>query len=547
MKVSSRIRIFSFLIAGSIGLAASALGQVPPPPTTPVKKPALPPRPAGPITVETAPTAPQVVTVLHRLNGLKLFRLMARKNQPLMAIAQLDEAFKIMGDVHTNVIAGLALNDGETVVARLPEVEAELGSLLIPYALDPLSAGGLDALPVPPKAKASSAVAASVQASTNKRFDEPDVTVIARDGRRFMARYVGLDGVTGLSVLKLVNKSSLPAVEAKIEAIRVGQHLRLFGPEPMPPNAVSGSVSVRAGETEGTITNVLQAPSGGVSQMKLRSARLTQANIGGIAVNDAGETVGIVDNIDKGEANLLSTVQIRNAARRVLARQSSVPKPWLGVSGEPIATLATDNLLNSGWGESQAMALTQARYGILLTSVAPNSPAALAALRSGDIILRVNGEDIRTAEDFSWLLAEAGPEGSVSFAVMRPGQNTAETVNLKLSSAFSPAFPAKVARGTTSPWFKDRLLVAEGIETVALRPAVAVRLGANGGLLVIHVEPETDAFNAGLRSGDVIQAINGQKISTNAASFALTPGRDLTFELVRGRQKLKLTVVSSTK
>jgi S1-C subfamily serine protease len=510
-----------------------------------VKKPALPPRPAGPITVETAPSAPQVVTVLHRLNGLKLFRLMARKNQSLMAIAQLDEAFKIMGDVHTNVIAGLALNDGETVVARLPEVEAELGSLLIPYALDPLSEGGLAPLPVPPKAPSS--MAASVQLSTNKRFDEPDVTVIARDGRRFMARYVGLDGVTGLSVLKLVNKSSLPAVEAKIEAIRVGQHLRLFGPEPTTPNAVSGSVSVRVGETEGTITNVLQAPSGGVSQMKLRSAHLTQANIGGIAVNDAGETVGIVDNIDEGEANLLSTGQIRSAARRVLARQSSVPKPWLGVSGEPIATIATGNLLNSGWRESQAMALTQDRCGILLTSVAPNSPAALAHLRSGDVILRVNGEDIRTAEDFSWLLAEAGPGGSVSFAVMRPGQNTAETVNLKLSSAFNPAFSAKVTRATTSPWFKDRLLVAEGIETVALRPAAAARLGANGGLLVIHVEPETDAFNAGLRPGDVIQAINGQEIFTNATSFALTSGRDLTFELVRGKQKLKLTVVSSKK
>ena len=71
--------------------------------------------------------APQVVTIIHRLNGLKMFRLLARSQQQVQAISSLDFGFNLMDDVHTNVIAGLALDDGETIAAWLPEAEVEFG------------------------------------------------------------------------------------------------------------------------------------------------------------------------------------------------------------------------------------------------------------------------------------------------------------------------------------------------------------------------------------------------------------------------------------
>jgi hypothetical protein len=69
------------------------------------------------VQVENGPSAPQVVTILHRLNGLKVIRLLLRGNEQLGAIANLDEAFQMAGEVHTNVIAGLALSDGQTIAA----------------------------------------------------------------------------------------------------------------------------------------------------------------------------------------------------------------------------------------------------------------------------------------------------------------------------------------------------------------------------------------------------------------------------------------------
>src|SRR5215510_3294796 len=104
MRRSFRTRVFGLVLLSAVGCAASAQAQVATTPS-PVRRPPVQSRPGEPVVVEDAIRAPQVVTILHRLNGLKLFRLMARENQEQFAIAQLDEAFKIMGDVHTTVIA----------------------------------------------------------------------------------------------------------------------------------------------------------------------------------------------------------------------------------------------------------------------------------------------------------------------------------------------------------------------------------------------------------------------------------------------------------
>src|SRR5688572_32950863 len=77
--------------------------------------------------VDRRKIAPQVVTIVHRLNGLKMFRLLMRSQQQASAVASLDSAFTLKDDVHTNVIAGVAMDDGQTIAAWLPEADVELG------------------------------------------------------------------------------------------------------------------------------------------------------------------------------------------------------------------------------------------------------------------------------------------------------------------------------------------------------------------------------------------------------------------------------------
>src|ERR1700752_1479407 len=76
-----------------------------------------PKKPAPQVRVAQRPSAPQVVTIVHRLNGLKMFRMLLRSQQQVQAVNSLQSGFNLTDDVHTNVIAGLAMDDGETIAA----------------------------------------------------------------------------------------------------------------------------------------------------------------------------------------------------------------------------------------------------------------------------------------------------------------------------------------------------------------------------------------------------------------------------------------------
>ena len=516
------------LVGAMVGVVS---GQTPAPPP---KQPA-PPAKVGRVNADKLPSTPQVVTIIHRLNGLKMFRLLLRSEEQVQAIASLDSAFSLMDDVHTNVIAGLALDDGETIAAWLPDAEAELGpsDMLQP------------APPAPPRApKPPRRTTAVFPRLRNSFFEGPDITVIGPDGKRVRAKYVGLDAVTGLSILRLINKNPIAAAVLKDEAVNAGEAVLLFGPEPVPntrPVFRSG-LYARVGAIEGRVQDVMAAPSGGVARIRVSAPKLSQANIGGVATNEAGETIGIVDGLEGNEASILPAALIKRAAQRVLEQQASVPRPWLGVKGEAVSALNLDQIRNHGWEMQRAAALAGKHRGILLTSIAPGSPAAQAALRAGDVILKVDDKDIQTADDFTWWLEQAGPSSSVEFTIARPDRLAEEQLDVKLSGMFDPGLSFSVRTGR--PATKSFFLIDQGIETVVLKAPVASQLGTTAGLLVVYVEPSTAAFEAGLLPGDVIQTIDGQPVS----SFKpVTQPESFVFEVVRAKQKLVVKVPAKKK
>jgi serine protease Do len=232
------------------------------------------------------------------------------------------------------------------------------------------------------------------------------------------------------------------------------------------------------------------------------------------------------------------------AAKRVMARQASVPRPWLGIRGEPIGAVSLERILRVGWETQRARALAEKRQGILLTSIAPGSPAARAKLKPGDVILSVNNGDIRNAEEFSWLLDEAGPESPTLFTVARPDKDISESMEIKLSESPDPFLGLRKLKEYVPRNFNTGSIFAEGVEAIALRPRVASRLGSTGGLLVTSVQPTSEAFEAGLRAGDVIEAIDGQQLSTGLAHFPIpnNSGAIVAVSVVRNKQKLVIAI-----
>ena len=290
-----------------------------------------------------------------------------------------------------------------------------------------------------------------------------------------------------------------------------------------------------------------RAPSGGVARFKVSSSRLSQAIVGGVAINDAGETLGIVDGLEGGQATVLPAESIRRAAQRVLERQASVPKPWLGVRGEAVSDLKVEQIRVHGWIPERAAALAYDHRGILVTAIIPDSPAAKAALRAGDVILKVNDHEISNNDDFTWLLEQAGPSSQVSFMVARPDKLAEEALNVKLSAVLNPKWSFRsVNRRGSGPDFS---LIDQGIETIVLKPPVASQLGTTAGLLVVYVDPSTPAFAAGLQPGDVIRSINGRLVLPQRRPFltAIEEASTLRFEIVRNKEKRTITVANPAK
>jgi hypothetical protein len=464
-----------------------------------VRKP--PPRPSRVTMVrDQEPVAPQVVTIVHRLNGVKLLRYLLRERNTPGSVATIAPG-DVNADAHASIIAGVALEDGKTVVARLPQVAAEMEiqrSSLMPLPDEPDAAGNVARRRLP-----------------RGPSMQPDLTVITQDGKTIRARYIGVDGMTGLSVLQLTQPATTADISDSHKKISDGQNVQLFAPERV-ATEMPYTILVRIGKIDAKIAAKVAKAKADLDRISVRGTNLSPNLIGGVACDQAGNTLGIVDTIEGNNARLLTTVAVQAATKRVLEHQASVPRPLLGIRGEEIDFSAKKSLMAFGWPEHELEDLIENEVGILLTSVLPGTPAAMAKLKPGDVIVRVNGRDVKGAEEFSEMLTKVGSGEDVKFTVERPQVKQSLSVEVKLGGAFQPVFEWQFEMPKVPRWTGG--LKTLGIEAVALSGKYASQWGGSG-VLVVGVEPESAAARAGLKEGDVIETINGRIVGRGTWMF----------------------------
>lgn len=471
------------------------------------------------VVADQTKVAPQVVTIVHRLTGVKMLRFLLRQGGESGKVYTIDPE-AISSDAHASIIAGWVLSDGKTIAARLPQAGAELEFGESPFV--------------------SAELMNQLSRSTTPRplvsqRAEPDLTIITRDGRKVRARYVGLDGETGLSVLQVSGPViPLPAEEVA-KALIKGQEIQIFAPERTTPEGEASSriIYVKVGEVDASIGDLTDDSGSNRQGLTARSTKLSPLVIGGVACDKAGNTLGIVDGIEGNEARIVSADSVRAATRRVLERQASVPRPLLGVRGEPVEFATRAALMANGWNDKDLADLVRQQVGILLTSVMPGTPAALAKLYPGDVIVRVNQEEVKTAEEFSKLLGEAGSGKQVKFWVRRPSSPMPLPVDVKLGGSFDPLFRWRFEMPMVAA--RENGLERFGAETMAL---------STGGLLVVAVQPESVAARGGILEGDLIESIDGRILGRGAWASGLEFSRDKkhVLSLVRKREKKQIVL-----
>ena len=245
--------------------------------------------------------------------------------------------------------------------------------------------------------------------------DADSVRVQLADGRVANATVVGRDPDTDLAVLKIA-LPKLPIMPlGRSDQLRVGDYVLAIGnPIGLSQTVTHGIVSATGRGQLGVATfeNFIQT-----------DAPINFGNSGGALIDVHGQLVGINTAVvakNLGVEGIGFAIPV-NLVRGVFAEiisKGRVIRGWIGIVPEDL-------------GDEQATQLGLARGGVLIANLYVGSPAQAAGLQPGDLLLAVNGAEVRSAQDALARLAQSKPGGSVKLLVLRG--KTSGTVQVKVT------------------------------------------------------------------------------------------------------------------
>ena len=349
-----------------------------------------------------------------------------------------------------------------------------------------------------------------------------EITVSLPDRRDFPARVLLADPRTDLAVLKIdVGAERLPTLALDDGAdTQIGDLVLAIGD----PFGVGQTV------TNGIISalNRTADPNGDAASSYIQTdAAINPGNSGGALVDMDGDLIGVNSFIlsrsgtSSGVGFAIPAAVVRRVVETAMGGGHAVVRPWLGARLQSVTPEIARSL---------GMA---APSGALVADVWPNGAAARAGLRQGDVVVSVDGQAAVDAASVSYAISTHRPGDTVKLGYRRGG--AALTANLPAEPP--PSTPAKDERQIAgrNPF--------DGATVVNLSPAVAQELGidpfAGQGVLVTSIG-RGFAMNAGLRPGDLIRTVNGQRIVTvrDLVGAVSQPSRGWDVTIERGGQTI---------
>ncbi|NOZ32325.1 MAG: Do family serine endopeptidase [Alphaproteobacteria bacterium] len=316
-----------------------------------------------------------------------------------------------------------------------------------------------------------------------------EVIVIMDNGDERVATIVGTDPRTDLALLQIEGADDLPFVEFATEEARVGDWVVAVGnPFGLGGTVTAGIISARGRDINANAyDDFLQI-----------DAAVNRGNSGGPAFNTSGKVVGVNTAIFSptgGNVGIAFAIPADTVKQVVfdLMDDGNVTRGFLGVS---IQIVTKDIAAGVGLEEAR---------GAMVTRATPDTPAQMAGIRSGDIILFVDGEEVASPRELSRLVASKLPGSEVELTIWRDGDEQQVMVTLgTLADEVALVEPAPEPEpATPDP------------EPMPTSLGIAVMTGPDGeGVIIEEVDPDSAAAEKGLVPGVVILEADYQGVNT---------------------------------
>ncbi len=318
--------------------------------------------------------------------------------------------------------------------------------------------------------------------TNNHVIDKADkITVTLQDGREFKGKVLGADKQSDVALVQLEKPKNLTQISiADSDKLRVGDFTVAIGnPFGLGQTVTSGIVSAlgrSTGSDSGTYENYIQT-----------DAAVNRGNSGGPLINLKGELIGINTAIispsggNAGIAFAIPSNMANNLVQQII-EFGEVRRGVLGIKGGE---------LNADLAKAFNI---DAQQGAFVSEVLPNSAAAKAGLKAGDVITALNGQKIKSFAELRAKIATSGAGKKFELTYLRDGKTEKAEVTLQADD-FAKS-------GETS--------------TDGILPALEGAALTNGkdGIEIEKIEKNSPAAQVGLKVGDVIVGVNRQPVKT---------------------------------
>ena len=319
-----------------------------------------------------------------------------------------------------------------------------------------------------------------------------DIRVVLHDGREISGDVILADEDSDLAVLKINTDEILPHLDLrKSDTVEVGELVLAIGN----PFGVGQTV------TNGIISGLARTgiASGSAKGYFLQTdAPINPGNSGGALIDISGSLVGVNTSIlsRSGGSNGIGFAIPADLVGQFLvqakAGRSSFIRPWAGMRGQPITF------------EMAASLNLPAMSGMIISELHELSPFLKVGIGVGDIITKVDGLDINSPAEMLYRMSVAGIGTRVDISYLSKGITRTKKVDL-----------VEMPNSNAEDIVLGQKFIFSGLHVSELTPEFQSKFGlsfSSKGLIVL--DPGRIAVRLGLRSGDLLQEINGKSVKT---------------------------------